>query len=294
MTFQLKKENIKAYWILTRMHKPIGSLLLLWPMYWALWIASEGQPDGLVFIVFTLGVVLMRSAGCVINDYADRQVDPHVSRTKDRPIASGQVKPSEALQLFFVLITVSAMLVLLMNTLTIWLSWGAVLLASLYPYMKRHTHLPQVFLGMAFGWAVPMVFAAQLGNVPIIAWLVFIATVIWAVIYDTMYAMVDREDDLSVGIKSTAILFGSLDVRIIGLLQCLCFVAFWRCGVAFSLGPIYYAAVSAVGILFARHLWLIRDRDIKQCFAAFNQSKWIGLIILMGLCGQFWIGASSG
>ena len=287
MTFQLKKENIKAYWILTRMHKPIGSLLLLWPMYWALWIASEGQPDGLVFIVFTLGVVLMRSAGCVINDYADRLVDPHVSRTKDRPIASGQVKPSEAMQLFFALIAVSAMLVLLMNTLTIWLSWGGILLASLYPYMKRHTHLPQVFLGMAFGWAVPMVFAAQLGSVPIIAWLVFIATVIWAVIYDTMYAMVDREDDLKIGVKSTAVLFGELDKVFIGLFQLLFFAALILIGQKVELGVIYFIAVFIAFLFALYHQFLIKDREPSKCMAAFLNNNWLGLVVFIGIAADY-------
>ena len=164
----------------------------------------------------------------------------------------------------------------------------------IYPLMKRITHLPQIALGIAFSWSIPMAFAASINALPGALWWLFTANLLWTVVYDTQYAMVDREDDLSVGIKSTAILFGNLDVRIIGLLQCLCLIAFWRCGVAFALGPIYYAAVVAVGVLFARHLWLIRDRDIKQCFAAFNQSKWIGPVILMGLCGHFWMGASAG
>jgi 4-hydroxybenzoate polyprenyltransferase len=185
-------------------------------------------------------------------------------------------------------------LVALTNPLTIKLSFAGAGLAMIYPLMKRITHLPQIVLGIAFSWSIPMAFAASINALPSALWWLFTANLLWTVVYDTQYAMVDREDDLSVGIKSTAILFGSLDVRIIGLLQCLCLIAFWRCGVAFALGPIYYAAVIAVGILFARHLWLIRDRDIEQCFAAFNQSKWIGLIILMGLCGHFWMGASAG
>lgn len=287
MKFQLKKENIQAYWLLTRMHKPIGSLLLLWPMYWALWIASSGKPDILVLLVFTLGVVLMRSAGCVINDYADRNIDPHVSRTKDRPIASGQVEPNEALQLFFVLLSASAILVLLMNTLTIWLSLGAVFLASLYPFMKRHTHLPQVFLGMAFGWAVPMVFAAQTNTVPVMAWLVFIATVIWAVVYDTMYAMVDRDDDLKIGVKSTAILFGDLDKVLIGFFQVLFFIALIMIGQKADLGVIYFMAVFVAFLLAIYHQFLIKDREPVKCMAAFLNNNWLGLVVFIGIAADY-------
>jgi len=287
MKLQLKKENIEAYWLLTRMHKPIGSLLLLWPMYWALWIASSGKPDILVLLVFTLGVVLMRSAGCVINDYADRKIDPHVLRTKDRPIASGQVEPAEALQLFFVLVFVSSLLVLLMNSLTIWLSLGAVFLASLYPFMKRHTHLPQVFLGMAFGWAVPMVFAAQTNTVPAIAWLVFIATVIWAVVYDTMYAMVDRDDDLKIGVKSTAILFGDLDKVLIGFFQLLFFIALIMIGQKAGLGIIYFIAVFIAFLFSVYHQFLIKDRERSKCMAAFLNNNWLGLVIFIGIAADY-------
>jgi len=287
MKLQLKKENIEAYWLLTRMHKPIGSLLLLWPMYWALWIASSGKPDVLVLFVFTLGVVLMRSAGCVINDYADRKIDPHVLRTKDRPIASGQVEPAEALQLFFVLVFVSSLLVLLMNSLTIWLSLGAVFLASLYPFMKRHTHLPQVFLGMAFGWAVPMVFAAQTNTVPAIAWLVFIATVIWAVVYDTMYAMVDRDDDLKIGVKSTAILFGDLDKVLIGFFQLLFFIALIMIGQKAGLGIIYFIAVFIAFLFSVYHQFLIKDRERSKCMAAFLNNNWLGLVIFIGIAADY-------
>ncbi|MEW4983372.1 MAG: 4-hydroxybenzoate octaprenyltransferase [Cycloclasticus sp.] len=287
MRLHLKKSNLEAYWLLTRMHKPIGSLLLLWPMYWALWIASNGQPDLLVFIVFTLGVVFMRSAGCVINDYADRHIDPYVSRTKDRPIASGQVEPIEALQLFAVLIFASFLLVLLMNALTIWLSLGAVFLASLYPFMKRHTHLPQVFLGMAFGWAVPMVFAAQTNAVPPIAWLVFVATVIWAVVYDTMYAMVDREDDLKIGVKSTAILFGDMDRVLIGFFQFLFFIALIMIGQKTDMGLAYSAAVFMALLLSIYHQYLIRDREPAKCMVAFLNNNWLGLVVFVGIATDY-------
>jgi 4-hydroxybenzoate polyprenyltransferase len=287
MKLELKKENIEAYWRLTRMHKPIGSLLLLWPMYWALWIASNGKPDILVLIVFTLGVVLMRSAGCVINDYADRKLDPHVLRTKDRPLALGQVEPTEALQLFFVLVFASSLLVLLMNMLTICLSLGAVFLASLYPFMKRHTHLPQIFLGMAFGWAVPMIFAAQTNTVPAMAWLIFTATVIWAVIYDTMYAMVDRDDDLKIGVKSTAILFGDLDKVLIGFFQLLFFIALIMIGQKADLGSLYFTAVFIAFLLSIYHQYLIKDRDRSKCMAAFLNNNWLGLIIFVGIAADY-------
>ncbi|PHR50961.1 4-hydroxybenzoate octaprenyltransferase [Cycloclasticus sp.] len=287
MKLELKKENIEAYWRLTRMHKPIGSLLLLWPMYWALWIASNGKPDILVLIVFTLGVVLMRSAGCVINDYADRKLDPHVLRTKDRPLALGQVEPIEALQLFFVLVFASSLLVLLMNMLTIYLSLGAVFLASLYPFMKRHTHLPQIFLGMAFGWAVPMIFAAQTNTVPAMAWLIFTATVIWAVIYDTMYAMVDRDDDLKIGVKSTAILFGDLDKVLIGFFQLLFFIALIMIGQKADLGSLYFTAVFIAFLLSIYHQYLIKDRDRSKCMAAFLNNNWLGLIVFVGIAADY-------
>jgi 4-hydroxybenzoate polyprenyltransferase len=196
-------DKLRQYAYLMRLHKPIGILLLMWPTAWALWIAGEGYPDPLVVFVFAAGVVLLRSAGCVINDYADREFDPHVARTRERPIAAGKVTPTEALVLCGVLALVAFALVLLMNSLTVWLSLAGGLLAATYPFMKRYTHLPQVYLGAAFGWAVPMAFAAQTGGVPKTAWLLFVATVLWATAYDTMYGMVDREDDLKIGVKST-------------------------------------------------------------------------------------------
>lgn len=283
MKFELKPSNWRVYWELTRMHKPIGILLLLWPMYWALWIASNGQPNVLVFIVFTLGVVMMRSAGCVINDYADRKVDPHVSRTKNRPIASGRVSSREALQLFAVLVGVSFLLVLLMNPFTIWLSFGGVFLAALYPFMKRHTHLPQVFLGAAFGWSVPMVFAAQTNAVPPLAWLLFVATVLWAVVYDTMYAMVDRDDDMKIGVKSTAILFAELDKVLIGFFQLLFFITLLMIGQKAELSTIYFSALF-IALLFAiYHQYLIKDRLPEKCMEAFLNNNYLGLVVFVGV-----------
>jgi len=287
MKLLLNKSNLQAYYLLMRLHKPIGILLLLWPMYWALWIASNGKPDALVFIVFTLGVVLMRSAGCVINDYADRKIDPHVARTKDRPIASGQVHKNEALQLFFVLILVAFLLVLLMNPVTIKLSFGGVFLAALYPFMKRHTHLPQVFLGAAFGWAVPMVFAAQTGEVPPLAWLLFIATLIWAVVYDTMYAMVDREDDLKIGVKSTAILFAELDKVIIGFFQILLLIALMMIGQRAELGSLYFSSVFIALLLSVYQQYLIKDRVPAKCMEAFLNNNWLGLVVFVGIVADY-------
>ena len=277
-----------------RFDKPIGTFLLAAPTLWGIALANEGFPSLRLIAIFLAGIVVMRAAGCIANDLADRSLDGHVERTRLRPLVTGALSVTEAVALLLLLLATALGLVALTNPLTIKLSFAGAGLAMIYPLMKRITHLPQIVLGIAFSWSIPMAFAASINVLPSALWWLFTANLLWTVVYDTQYAMVDREDDLSVGIKSTAILFGKLDVRIIGLLQCLCLIAFWRCGVAFSLGPIYYAAVVAVGILFARHLWLIRDRDIEQCFAAFNQSKWIGLIILTGLCGHFWTGASGG
>jgi 4-hydroxybenzoate polyprenyltransferase len=277
-----------------RFDKPIGTFLLAAPTLWGIALANEGFPSLRLLAIFLAGIVVMRAAGCIANDLADRNLDGHVERTRLRPLVTGALTVKEAVALLLLLLAIALGLVTLTNPLTVQLSFAGAGLAMIYPLMKRITHLPQIVLGIAFSWSIPMAFAASINALPSALWWLFTANLLWTVVYDTQYAMVDREDDLSVDIKSTAILFGSLDVRIIGLLQCLCLIAFWRCGVAFALGPIYYAAVIAVGILFARHVWLIRDRDIEQCFAAFNQSKWIGLIILMGLCGQFWMGVSSG
>ena len=277
-----------------RFNKPIGTFLLAAPTLWGIALANEGFPSLRLLAIFLAGVVVMRAAGCIVNDLADRNLDGHVERTRLRPLVTGALTVTEALALLLLLLATALGLVALTNPLAIQLSFAGAGLAMIYPLMKRITHLPQIVLGIAFSWSIPMAFAASINALPSALWWLFAANLLWTVVYDTQYAMVDREGDLSVGIKSTAILFGNLDVRIIGLLQCLCLIAFWRCGVAFALGPIYYAAVAAVGFLFARHLWLIRDRDIAQCFKAFNQSKWIGLIILMGLCGHFWIGASAG
>ena len=277
------KDRLTQYAQLMRLNRPIGIFLLMWPMLWALWIAGNGNPNLLVLLVFASGVVLMRSAGCIINDYADRKFDLHVERTRDRPIAAGRVKPKEALVLFAVLCLTAFGLVLLMNRLTIMLSFVGVILAALYPFMKRFTHLPQVFLGAAFGWAVPMAFAAQTGGVPKVAWLLFVATVLWATAYDTMYGMVDREDDLKIGVKSTAILFGEADRAIIATLQILLLAALLMVGQAAGLGGYYYFGLLLAAGLALYQQYLIREREPKACFQAFLNNNWFGAAVFTGI-----------
>ena len=280
-------ERVRQYALLMRLDRPIGSLLLLWPALWALWLAGEGHPRPLVVTVFVLGVVLMRSAGCVINDYADRHVDPHVARTRQRPLAAGRVTSREALSLFVVLCLLAFALVLLMNRLTVLLSIGAVVLAIIYPFMKRYTHLPQVVLGMAFGWAVPMAYAAQTGAVPPVAWLLFIATVLWDTAYDTMYAMVDRPDDLRIGVKSTAILFGEADRHLIALIQVLFFVVMIMIGRQLHLGGLYYGGLAVAAGLAVYQLLLIRRRDPGECFKAFLNNNWFGMVVFVGIVANY-------
>ena len=287
MLQMVTKERLRQYALLMRLDRPIGSLLLLWPALWALWLAGEGHPRPLVVAVFVLGVVLMRSAGCVINDYADRKVDPHVARTRQRPLAAGRVTTREALTLFVVLCLLAFALVMLMNRLTVLLSIGAVVLAIIYPFMKRHTHLPQVVLGMAFGWAVPMAYAAQTGAVPPVAWLLFIATVLWDTAYDTMYAMVDRPDDLRIGVKSTAILFGEADRHLIAFIQALFFVVMIMIGRQLHLGGFYYAGLVAAMALAGYQLLLIRRRDAGECFKAFLNNNWFGMVIFAGIVAHY-------
>lgn len=277
------KDRLIQYAHLMRFNRPIGIYLLLWPTLWALWIAGVGHPDLLVVFVFVIGVVLMRSAGCVINDYADREFDPHVERSRDRPIAAGRVKPKEALALFAVLSLGAFGLVLLMNELTIWLSLVGVALAASYPFMKRYTHLPQVYLGAAFGWAVPMAFAAQTGGVPKVGWLLFVATVLWATVYDTMYGMVDREDDIKIGVKSTALLFGEADRAIIAIMQILFLGALLLIGQAADLGGYYYFGVLLAAALSIYQQYLIRNREPEYCFQAFLNNNWLGAAVFSGL-----------
>lgn len=275
---------------LARLHRPIGNFLLLWPMLWALWIAAEGPPDLGVLIVFVLGVLVMRAAGCVINDYADRHFDGRVKRTQDRPMAVGAVSAQEALPLFLLLCLTAFCLVLLMNRLTIYLSVVAVALAATYPFMKRHTHLPQVHLGAAFGWAVPMAFAAQTGSVPGIAWLLFLTAVIWAGIYDTEYAMVDRDDDLAIGIKSTAILLGEHDRVAIGFLQLLMTAILTWIGVLVHLGAVFWLTLTLGTLLFGYQQYLIRERRREDCFRAFLNNNVYGGVIFVGIALNYMLG----
>ncbi len=281
------KQRIYQYSLLARLNKPIGIFLLLWPTLWALWIAAEGVPDLGVLTVFVLGVVLMRSAGCVINDYADREIDPRINRTKDRPIAAGRVSPDEAMLLFMALCFSAFLLVLTMNTFTILLSLGGVLLAGIYPFMKRYTHMPQIVLGMAFGWSVPMAFAAQTNSVPKIAWLIYVVTVLWAVIYDTMYAMADRIDDLKIGVKSTAILFGDADRVIIGILQAMMLFSLYLIGEQAQLGDGYNIAVLLAAVLMVYQQYLIRYRQPSLCISAFLNNNWLGLVIFVGIVTSY-------
>ncbi len=282
-TLQDMRRQIAAYGRLIRLERPIGTLLLLWPTLWALWIAGEGHPRPDVFTVFVLGVFLMRSAGCAINDFADRAIDPHVSRTRDRPLASGQVSPVEALLLAAGFSLIALGLVSTMNRLTVLMALGGGFLAATYPFLKRFTSLPQIYLGVAFGWGVPMAFAAQTGAVPRVGWLLFIAVIIWAVIYDTMYAMVDRDDDRRIGVRSSAILFGDADRQIIGALQVLFVLAMLMAGRQVGLGGWYYAGLVVAAGLFAWQQYVIRDRAPAACFRAFLNNNLVGLAVFVGI-----------
>jgi 4-hydroxybenzoate polyprenyltransferase len=276
-------DQLRNYAQLMRLDKPIGIWLLLWPTLWALWLAGEGHPNGGVFIVFVLGVVVMRSAGCVLNDFADRNIDPYVERTRSRPIASGAIAPAEALLLFVALALIAVGLAAMLNRPAQLLAAVAAGLTVIYPFIKRFVSVPQFFLGAAFGWAVPMAFAAQTGETAQLAWLVFGTALIWAVIYDTYYAMVDREDDLKVGVKSTAILFGDADLFIIGGLQLLLLLALVFIGNMAELGAWYYASVFIAALLMAYHQWLARNRQPSACFAAFLHNHYIGMIVFIGI-----------
>lgn len=274
---------LKPYLQLTRLDRPIGILLLLWPTLMALWIAAEGLPDLKLLVIFTLGVVLMRSAGCAINDFADREVDGEVWRTENRPLATGALKPWQAVSTFAGLALLAFLLVLQLNTLTIYLSFVAVALAFIYPFMKRYTYLPQLVLGMAFGWAIPMAFAAQTGSVPLIAWLLFIANIIWTTIYDTFYAMADRADDLKVGIKSTAILFGDDDRLILGILQGFLLLVLLLIGQQLSLSGVFYLGLLAVAGLFVYQQYLVRNRAPRACLQAFLNNNYVGAVLFVAV-----------
>lgn len=275
--------KLPFYFQLMRLDKPIGIYLLLWPTMCALWIAGDGHPSGAHVFIFVMGVVLMRSAGCVINDYADRHVDGHVKRTQHRPLAQKVISEKQALGLFVGLCISAFILVLFTNTFTIYLSFGGLLLAFMYPFMKRYTHLPQIVLGAAFAWAVPMAFAAEQNSLPDVVWLLYVATVTWTVVYDTQYAMVDRDDDLKIGVKSTAILFGEADNLIIGVLQIITLISWLM--IANSIGaswPVYLSIAISAG-LFTYHQILTKSRDRDLCFKAFLHNHWVGAVLFAGL-----------
>jgi len=275
--------RIEQYLRLMRVDRPVGTLLLLWPTLWALWIASRGRPDPDVLVIFIVGVFLMRSAGCVINDYADRDMDPHVERTRDRPLAAGRVSNLEALLLFAVLCGAALALVLTLNYLTVMLSLVGAFWAVIYPFMKRFIHFPQLFLGFALSWGIPMAFSAQTGDVPAMAWVMLAANMAWVMAYDTMYAMSDREDDLAIGVKSTAILFGRQDRLIVGCCQLLTLVLLALVGVFESLNHYYYLSLLVTGVFFLYQQWLMRDREARACFQAFLNNTWSGASIYLGL-----------
>ena len=282
-------DRLEQYAYLIRLDKPIGTLLLLWPTLWALWIAARGLPDSLVLFVFIIGVFLMRSAGCAINDFADRKFDPHVERTKTRPLACGKITTREALAVFSALSLTAFMLVLLMNELTIYMSFVGIALAASYPFMKRYHYMPQVHLGAAFGWAAPMAFTAQANEITPVTWLLFMATILWATAYDTMYAMADIKDDLKIGLKSTAILFGEADKLIIGILQALLLLDLVFIGQQSGLGFYYYLSLFIGTGFMVYQQFLIKDRNPQRCFKAFLNNNWFGLTIFGGILIDYWV-----
>ena len=275
--------RLKLYFKLMRLDRPIGILLLLWPTLWGVWIAGNGHPAGQIVAIFILGTVLMRSAGCVINDYADRDFDKHVQRTRDRPITSGQVAPREALWLAAILALLAFLLILPLNTLTWLLSIPAVLLAASYPFTKRFLAIPQAYLGIAFGFGIPMAFAAQLGSVPAIAWWLLLANIFWAMAYDTEYAMVDRDDDIRLGIHSSAIFFGKYDIAAVMACYVITLAILAAVGNALHLGISYYSGLVLAAGIAAYHFTLIRKRQREACFKAFLHNNWFGVTVFMGI-----------
>lgn len=272
----------QAYIQLTRIDRPVGIYLVLWPALWALWLAAETTPSFHHLLVFTLGAIIMRSAGCVINDYADRDFDGHVERTCNRPLATGVITPKQALKFFAFLCLIAFALVLTLNPLTIWLSFGAVALAALYPFMKRHTYWPQAFLGAAFAWAIPMAFAAEQNGVPWQSWVVFTLVMVWALVYDTAYALADKKDDLKIGIKSTAILFGRYVNLIIGFFQIMMLLMMIWIGELFALGWVFKLSIAVIILLFIYHQRLLRTQDTQLAFKAFLHNHWVGFTLMLG------------
>jgi 4-hydroxybenzoate polyprenyltransferase len=283
---------VNPYLQLIRFDRPIGTLLLLWPTYWALWLSAEGWPDPKLLIIFSLGTFLMRSAGCIVNDYADRNIDGSVERTSARPLATGSISSRNAL-LFGAALTLAAfVLVLFTNRATVLLSIGAVILAACYPFAKRVTQLPQFVLGAAFSWGIPMAFTAQTGELPAAAWLVFAVNLVWTVMYDTFYAMVDRDDDLRIGVKSTAILLGDKDLLAMAVLQVVIIAGLVAIAVTFNLGSIYFLGVGGAAVLFFYQQWLVRNRQRDDCFKAFLNNNWVGFSIFVGILLHFHLQAA--
>ena len=280
--------RLRLYGQLVRFEKPIGFYLLLWPTLWALAIAAKGSPDGWVLFVFIMGAFLMRSAGCAINDYADRDIDRHVTRTRERPLTSGEIAPREALMVFAVLGLLAFSLVLSLNMLTLQLSIVGILLAASYPFMKRFHYLPQVHLGATFGWAVPMAFAAEANALPKQVWLLYLAALMWTVAYDTIYSMVDREDDLKLGVKSTAILFGEYDLILVGLFQLLFLAALTLIGLDLEFSGIYYLGLGVAALLLAFEQFMMADRAPAHCFGAFLHNHWVGAAVFAGIMGHYY------
>jgi 4-hydroxybenzoate polyprenyltransferase len=280
--------RVTEYARLMRLDRPVGTWLLLWPALWALWIAGAGRPRPQVLLVFVLGVVVMRAAGCVINDFTDRNIDPHVQRTRDRPLAARRVSPIEALLLFALLLAVALYLVTRLDLLTVKLACIGALLTVSYPLFKRFFPMPQLYLGISFGgWSVPMAFAAQSGALPRVAWVLYIAAVIWASMYDTVYAMVDREDDLKIGVKSSAILFADMDRLLIGVMQAMMLGALVLVGRGLHFGRPYQAGVAAAGVLFLWQQWLIRKREPAACLRAFLNNQYVGMVVFVGILLQY-------
>lgn len=275
--------RLTLYAQLTRLNRPIGWLLVLWPTLWGLWLAADGKPPLHLVIIYTLGAIAMRSAGCVINDFADRNLDGHVERTKDRVLATGKVSVKEAWGVFAALVLLSFILVLFTNTLTLYLAFGGLALACCYPFMKRYTHLPQVVLGAAFAWGIPMAFASVRNEVPQQAWLIYFTVLLWTIVYDTFYAMVDRDDDLRIGIKSTAVLFGDQDRVITASLQGLVVIGLVLMGSRFELNALYYLGVAVAAGLFIYQQRLIRYRQRGPCFTAFLNNNWVGAAVFAGI-----------
>lgn len=282
--------TVKPYWQLMRFHKPVGTLLLLWPTLWAVMIASAGHPHWTMVLIFVTGVVLMRACGCVINDYADRHFDGHVARTKDRPLVNGSISPKQALLTFAVLALLALSLVLFLNRFTLLLACVALVLVTLYPYSKRYTYFPQVILGAAFAWAIPMAFAAIKEDLPPIVWLIYVSTLLWVLAYDTLYGMVDRAYDLRIGVKSTAILFGDADLFMVSAIHAAALLGLVMVGYRAELGHYYFSGLVLAALVVVWQMWIARKRQPEACFQAFQLNNYYGLVITAGLCLDYWLG----